>query len=589
MWVKGYEPAVIGELIDTAMGRRKASLVIKNAKLVNVLTSEIEKGIDVAFQGNRIALVGNANDSIGDNTRVIEADGLYLSPGFIDGHMHIESTMLTPGQFARAVLPIGTTTIFADPHEIENVSGLTGLRYFLKAASVLPMRIYMLEASCVPANPPFETNGATIGEKEIRSTIGLDGVAGLGEVMNYEGVINLDGRMLGEITQTLIGGKVVEGHAPQISGKDLSAYIAAGVSTDHECSTKEEAMEKVRRGMMVYVREGSSELNLKEVIKAITEGGMDSRNFALCTDDRDPPSLIEQGHINYVIKRAIEEGLNPITAIQLATINPATHYGVSNLLGAIAPFRMADAVLFEEIADPRPKYVIANGMIVAENEELTVQIRQISPPPGVINTVHLNPLARSDFEVAIKGDSAKARVIELIKDSIITRGIMETINGVGGKAVLPKEISKLAVFERHGKGNNRALGFVKGFGLKGGAVASTVAHDSHNLMVLGNDDGDMAEAANNVIKMNGGIAIVYKGRALASLELPIGGLMSDEKLEVVNRKLAKVNEAWKQLGCNIPTPSITMSFLALSVLPALRITDMGLLDTEKFKFVPLIE
>jgi len=589
MRIKGYDPAAIGDLIDTAMGRRKASLVIRKARLVNVLTSEIENGIDVAFQGDRIALVGNADDSIGDDTKVIEADGLYLTPGFIDGHMHIESTMLTPDQFARAVLPIGTTTVFADPHEIENVCGVPGLRYFLKAASVLPMRIYLLEASCVPANPGFETNGAVIGENEVGSTIGLDGVAGLGEVMNYEGVINKDGRMLGEIIQTLQSGKVVEGHAPQLSGKGLSAYIAAGVSTDHECSTKEEAMEKARRGMMIYVREGSSQLNLKEVIRAITEGGVDSRNFALCTDDRDPPSLINQGHINYVIRRAIEEGLSPITAVQLATINPATHYGVSNLLGSIAPFRMADAALLEEITDPKPRYVFINGRVIARDGALAVQIRQMNPPSEVVNTVHLRPLARRDFEIALEKPSAKARVIELIEGSPLTRGTTETIKGVGGQAVLSKGLSKLAIFERHGKGSNRALGLVRGFALNGGAVASTVAHDSHNLMVLGNDDGDMAEAANRVIKMQGGISIVRDGQPLASLELPVGGLMSDRKLEIVSRKLGQVNAAWVRLGCNIPTPSMTMSFLALSVQPALRITDMGLLDTEKFTLVPLFE
>jgi len=580
-------------LVDTAMGRVKADLVVKNGKLVNVFTGEIIEGVDVAIKGDRIALVGKADHAIGDSTQVVDASGKYLVPGFLDGHVHIESSMMTVTGFARAVLPHGTTTVFADPHEIANVLGLDGVKLMLDESRGVPLKVYISLPSCVPATTPeFETAGAEITPEDVEEAMKWEGVVALGEVMNYPGVLMGDDKMHGEIAATLKAGKVVEGHFYGNLEEELNAYAAAGITSCHESTSKEAGLAKVRLGIYAMIREGSAWRDLAEVIRAATETRIDTRRICIVSDDRHPEHLLSEGHMDHIVRRAIEEGVDPVTAIQMATLNTAEHFKVDHEVGAIAPARYADILLLDNLSKVSVNTVIADGKVVAKEGKLTVDIPTPTYPDFAKKTVRLpKPLTPEDFEIRAPAPegTAKVRVIEVIEASVLTKHLVVDAPISDGKVVASPELdlAKVAVIERHKGTGNKGLGFVRGFGFKGGAVASTVAHDSHNLLIVGMDDRDMALAGNKLAEVGGGMIAVRDGKVLGLVELPIAGLMSDEPVEEVVKKVDGLANAWKELGCEMIYPFMTMALLALPVIPELRITDKGLVDTVTYKMVNL--
>ena len=580
-------------LVDTAMGHQKADLVVRNASLVNVNSGEILEKQDVAVKKDRIALVGNAQHTIGRDTQIVDAEGKCLAPGFIDGHVHIESAMVTATQFARAVLPHGTTTVFVDPHEMTNVLGLDGVRFFLNESRGLPLKVLITVASCVPAAPGFETSGAVIGPKEIEEAMKWKGVVALGEMMNYPGVLSSDVQVHGELAATFKAGRVVEGHAVNLLGKEFAAYAAAGITSCHESTKKIQAVQKLRLGMYAMLRESSASRDIAETIRAVTEEKLDSRHVVLVTDDREPRSILEEGHVNYVVRRAIQEGVDPIAAIQMATLNVAEHYECARELGNIAPARYADMLILDDLKTATVNTVIADGRVISRAGKLLTQIQPAKFPSYVRNTVRLKELpSASDLDIISKtgNGSVRVRAIGVIPASVQTRHL-ELEAPVKNNKVnvnLDEDLVKIAVFERHAGTGNRGLGFIKGLGIKEGAVASTVAHDSHNLVVAGADDEDMLVASKTVVESEGGLVVVRNRKVLAHLPLPIGGLMSNETVENVSEKIERIRDAWTELGSNLPSPYMTLSFTTLSVIPELRITDKGLLDTVQFRFVPPI-
>ena len=587
---------VTKELVATALGKIKADLVIKNGTLVNVYTGELIENVNVAVKGDRIAHIGNKIDHvIGDHTKVIDAKGAYLVPGFLDGHVHIESSMLLPSEFAKAVLPHGTTAVFADPHEIANVLGLKGIKLMLEDSEDLPLKVYIAIPSCVPASfPEFETAGAAIGPKEVEEVLQWENVVALAEMMNYPGVLMGDDKVHGEIQVTLKHGKVVEGHYadPELDEK-LSAYIAAGITSCHESTRRIDALERARRGIWAMIREGSAWHDLEEVIKAVTERRIDTRRIILVTDDRHPEDILVEGHIDHVVRRAIQEGVDPITAIQMVTVNTAEHYKVDLDVGGIAPAKFADILIVENLAKVKISTVIANGKVVAKDGKLTVNIKRKDVPEWATKTMNVKrKLTSEDFiiKAPIKEGTVKAHVVQVIEAKVTTKHLIEEIPVVNYelKPKIEDDIAKAAVIERHHGTGAMGIGLVKGFGFKEGAIASTVAHDSHNLLVAGVDEKDMAFAANKLIDVGGGMIVVRNQEILGLVELPVAGLMSTEDAETVSEKVRKLAEGWRQIGRKMVSPFMTMALLSLSVLPELRITDQGIIDTLKFQKIPLI-
>lgn len=582
-------------LVDTAMGRTKADLVVQNASLVNVNSGEILEDQSIATKGGRIAIVGNVQHTIGPDTEIIDAKGKWVAPGFIDGHVHVESAMVTGTEFARAVLPHGSTTVFIDPHEIANVLGLEGVRFFINEALRLPLKMLITFPSCVPAAPGFETSGASIGPKEVQEAMGWKGVVALGEMMNYPGVLASDPNVHGEIAATLQTGRVVEGHAVDLLDRDLAAYAAAGITSCHESTKKIQAIQKLRDGMYAMLREASGARDVADTIRCVTEEKLDSRHVCLVTDDREPNALIQEGHIDHVIRRAIQEGTDPVEAIQMATLNVAEHYECARELGNIAPARYADLVILDKLETVSVSTVIADGKVVSRNGKLTAKPPAPTYPESARNSMHLKrPPNPEDLIIRTKtkSDSVKVRAIGVMPTNIITRHLESEVPVKDGQALAnPKEdVAKIAVFERHKRSGNVAVGFIKGLELREGAVASTVGHDSHNLVVAGMDDGSMIEAANLLAQSGGGMTAVKDQEILSHLPLPIAGLMSDKSVETVAKQMEELRDAWSKLGSTLPSPTITLAFTTLSVIPELRITDKGLLDTVQFKFVnPIIE
>ncbi len=581
-------------LVDTAMGREKADLVVRNASLVNVNSGEILEEQDVAVKSDRIALVGNCTHTIGPHTQVIDAKGKYLVPGFIDGHVHIESAMVTPTQFVRAVAPHGTTTVFVDPHEITNVLGLDGVRLFLEEARTLPMKILVTLPSCVPAAPGFETSGAAIGPREVETAMGWKGVVALGEMMNYPGVLSSDEKVHAEISATLRAHRVVEGHAVDLLNGKLAAYTAAGITSCHESTKKIHAMQKIRLGMYAMLREGSAWRDVADTIRSITEEKMDPRHVCLVTDDREPSSILREGHVDHVVRRAIEEGVNPVTAIQMATLNVADHYECARELGSISPARYADMLILDKLTTVDVNTVISDGKVICRNGKLLVDIKPSTYPDFARKSVHLKELPTSEALVvkAKASGTVRVRTIGVIGGSAYTRSLESESRVKNGEVTVDPDadLAKIAVFERHHASGRSAVGFVKGFELKEGAVASTVAHDSHNLVVAGTNDDDMLWAVKALVDVGGGLVAVKGRKILAQVPLPIGGLMSDKPVEVVSDEVERLKDAWVKLGCSLPSPYMTLSLTTLSVIPELRITDKGLLDAVNFKFLnPVIE
>lgn len=557
---------------------------------MNVNTGEIEEDVDVAVKRDRIALVGEAKHTVGPRTEVIDARGMYLAPGLIDAHMHIESSMVTPTQFARAVLPRGTTTVFVDPHEIGNVMGMLGVRYMLRESLSLPLKVYFTLPSCVPAFPGFETAGAAIGPLDISKALKWPNVVALGEMMNYPGVLSLDKNVMGKIRATLEAGMLVEGHSPGLRDRSLSAYVAAGITSCHEATSKEEAVEKLRRGMYLQVREGSAWLDLKETIRAVTEGGVDSRHVCLVTDDREPGSLVREGHMDHVVRRAVEEGVSPVVAIQMATINPAEHYEMGRYLGSISPMRSADLLLLPSLEDFRPSMVMADGRVVARDGRLEVDIKQPKAPKQMVESIHLKRLpVPEDFVIRAPEErgTVEVRAIGVTGGSVYTKELIEEVAVRDSEAQISrsKDVLKVAVVERHHGRGNKAVAFTKGFGFKDGAVASTVAHDSHNLLLVGADERDMAFAARTVTEQGGGMVAVRGKHVVGSIRLPVAGLLSERPVEEVAEEAEGLLEAWRRMGCEMVEPFMTMSLITLTVLPELRLSDKGLLNTRTFRFV----
>lgn len=592
-----YQLAQVTEqLVAVAMGRQPAEVVIKNGRLVNVLTGEIQNGIDVAITHGRIAYVGeDASHTIGEATQVIDATDQYITPGFMDGHIHIESSMITVSEYSKAVVPHGTTAVYMDPHEIANVLGLPGIRLMIDESKHVPLRVFVAMPSCVPAAPGFEDTGASIGPEEVREAMEWEEVVGLGEMMNFPGVIYGDKQMHSELQATLAANKTITGHfSLPDTGRALVAYTSAGVRCDHESVRMEDALAKMRLGMYAQFREGSAWHDLKEVARSITEHRIDTRLATLVSDDTHPHTLMEQGHLDHIVRRAIEEGINPVTAIQMVTLNVAECFGMSRDLGSVAPGKCADILLLSDLTRVKIEQVFINGQLVAKQGKMLVNSPEFLYPGFARQSVRLAAeLMPIDFAIPTSNphvSSVIARVMQIIEAKVGT---------VAKQLVLPvvdgfvdndpgQDVAKAAVVERHHGTGTMGLGFVQGFQLKEGAVASTVAHDCHNLLIVGTNDADMAFAGNKLAEVGGGMVVVRDGEVLALLPLPIAGIMSDRPLAEVAAAVAEVDKAWKTLGCNLVSPFMTMALLALAVLPELRLTNRGLVDTVNFEFVDLI-
>jgi len=583
---------IIDKLIQTAEGLIKADIVIRKGSLVNVNSGEIIESVDVAIEDEWIALIGDASHCIGEKTKVIDARGMYITPGFIDAHVHIESSMLTVSEFASAVIPHGTTTVFADPHEIANVLGVDGVKLIIDEAKYTPLKVYITVPSCVPSSPTLETPGAIIGPKEVTQLLNLDSVIALGEMMDFPGVLQLRKDVLDKIRAALKMGKQVEGHDAGLTGKDLIAYAASGISSSHELTTKSDAINRLRLGMYAYLREGSAWLDVAETIKAITEEKLDHRHVCLVTDDREANSIYIEGHMDHVVRRAIEEGVDPIRAIQMATLNPAEHYGVDRYIGSVAPARKADILLLENLTKVKVNTVLIDGKIVVEDKRMSINIPRYNYPRWATETVKVGrKITKEDFAIKVSQDTdtIEVNVIEAFPGSVLTKREIYELPVENGE-IKPeplKSIYKLAVIERHHATGNIGLGFVKGFGFKIDALATTVAHDSHNLLVIGTNDEDMTLAVNKLIELGGGIITIKNHETISIIDLPIAGLMSNKPYEEVSSRLEHMYRLWKKLGCDWPSPFMTISLLALPVLPEIRLTDKGLVDVVEQKIISL--
>jgi len=561
-------------LIAVAKGERPADLILANARVINVFNGEIEEG-DVAVYKGYIAGVGDYKEA----KKTIDLEGKYLSPGFINGHIHIESSMLDIDQYARAAVARGTLAIITDLHELANVCGTEGINYILNKAGKLPLDVFLMAPSCVPATH-LETSGACVTEDDIRKLLKREDVLGLGEMMNYPGVLSGDKTVLGKIAGA--GGKIIDGHSPGVSGKELDAYIAAGIRSDHESVTFEEGKEKLQKGMHLMIREGSSEKNLEALLPLVTDKTY--KRCLLVIDDRSCSDLLRDGDMDAVIRKAIKLGLEPVRAIQLATINTAEYYNLKEL-GAIGAGYRANLAVINNIADFNVEMALYGGEVVAENGKALFNAPEASWKLG--NTINMKPFEVSDLKLKTKKDILP--VIELVPGQIITSRKDEKLEKRGGivQPDIERDILKLVVVERHGASGNIGLGLVKGFGLKNGALISSIAHDSHNIIAVGTSDDDIYEGIKEIEKLGGGLAVVSGGRVLASLALPIGGLMSDEPLEKVVEGFDKLKHTVAGLGVKMPSPFAALSFLALPVIPEIRLTDKGLVDVNSFKILDI--
>ncbi len=583
-------------LVDVAMGRKPADLVIRNGRWVCVQSGEIIPGIDIAIVGERIAFVGeNAGHAIGKQTKVIEANDRFLVPGLLDGHMHIELGMLTVTEFVRAVIPYGTTAMFVDPHEIANVFGLRGVRLMVEEAAIQPIHVWVQMPSCVPSAPGLETPGVSLGPAEVAEAMTWGGVIGLGEVMNFPGVFLGDEKMHAEMAEARKAGKVIGGHyaSPDL-GLPFHGYVAGGPEDDHEGTRAEDAVIRVRQGMKAMLRFGSAWHDVAAQIKAVTELGMDPRHFILCTDDSHSETLVNEGHVNRAVKEAISHGLAPITAIQMVTINPSEHFGVSHDVGMIAPGRYGDILITSDLTTLEAEVVVSKGKIISEMGKLSIELPVYPYPEWAVDSVHLgHPLSVEDFcLIAPKEGTYTANVIEIIENQAPTRHLRLPIITKFGEIQpdLGRDIAKIAVVERHKATGGVQVGLVTGFGFNTPcAIASTVAHDSHHMIVVGSNEGDMAIAANQLAKLGGGQIVVQEGKILGQVELPIAGLMSNERADIVAKKAKTVLEGFIACGCKLNNPNMQLSLLALVVIPELRISDLGLVDVNRFEFIPVLE
>ena len=582
-------------LVAVAAGRAPADTVVRGGILVNVQSREILDGWQVAIADGRFAYVGpDASHCIGADTEVIEANGRYLIPGLCDAHMHIESGMLTPAEFAAAVIPHGTTTMFTDPHEIANVLGLAGVRMMHDEALMQPVNIYTQMPSCAPSAPGLETTGFEISAQDVAEAMAWPGIIGLGEMMNFPGVVNGDPQMLAEMAATMNAGKTVGGHyASPDKGHAFSAYVAGGPADDHEGTAEADAIARVRLGMRSMMRLGSAWYDVESQITAVTEKGLDPRNFILCTDDCHSGTLVNDGHMNRVVRHAIACGCDPLIALQMATINTATHFGLERELGSIAPGRRADMILTSDLKTLPIEHVIARGQTVAIDGKITVKCPHYAWPDSARHTVHMGKiLGASDFEIKAPDgkNTVTAKVIGVVENQAPTEALLADLPVSNGIVEGENGVCQIALVERHRATGDVVNGFVSGFGYTGQmAIASTVAHDSHHMIVVGTSRDDMALAANRLGEVGGGVTVWKDGRELSLVKLPIAGLMSDSPAAEVAAKADEMVAAMAACGCTLNNAYMQHSLLALVVIPALRISDLGLVDVTKFEITDLFE
>jgi len=560
------------ELIEVALGEAPADLQL-HGTLLNVYIGELQDAY-IAVKGGRIAYVGSKPLKARES---LEVEGVIL-PAYIDGHLHIESSLLIPSRFAEAVIPRGTGCVVIDPHEIANVLGVEGVRFMVEDARRTPLKVYVMAPSCVPATN-LETSGAELGV-ELRR---LPEVIGLGEMMNYPGVLSLDEAVISKLKA--FSDAAVDGHAPGLRGAELSAYISTGIGSDHECISPGEAYEKLSQGMWIMIREGSASKNLKALAPLARRG---YRRLMFVSDDIHVDDILSDGHMDRCLRRAVEEGVDPIEAVRMATLNPAEYFGLRHL-GAISPGKSADLVVVNNLRDFEASLIILDGEIAAREGRYLAGIRGDLPDAARRRTMNMPPATPDRIEIRYEGDEARVRVIGVIEDQIYTDSLTHTLSVDGGvvKPDVENDVLKVCVFERHRGSGRIGRGFVKGFGLKSGAIASTVAHDSHNLIAVGVDDRDICTAANRLREMNGGLIVVEGGEAKAELPLPVAGLMSTLRAEEVAGRVEYLHREAEKLGCKLRSPFMKLSFLALPVIPKLRITDYGLIDVENFQIVSL--
>ena len=585
-------------LIDVAMGRKPADIVIRNGQWVSVQSAEIIPNTDIAVVDGHIAYVGeDVTHCIGKDTQIINADGRFLVPGLLDGHMHIESGMLTVTEFVRAVAPLGSTGLFVDPHEIANIFGLEGVKLMLDEALRQPIHVWVQMPSCVPSAPGLETTGAEIGPDEVTEAMTWEGIIGLGEMMNFPGVFNSDEKMLAEMTATHMAGKVIGGHyASEDLGLPFHGYVAGGAEDDHEGTNLEDAVARVRQGMKVMLRFGSAWFDVERQVKAITEKGLDPRHFILCTDDSHAETLTTEGHMDRVLRHAIVQGLEPITAIQMMTLNTAEHFGLARKLGMIAPGRWADIVLVKDLREFHADIVIVKGEVIVEGGEWKIDLPEVNYPDWATNSVNLQkPLKADDFVLLSEDEDSNeilANVIGVIENQAPTKHLHMSVTSHNGELQINnnQDIAKVALVERHKGTGGVTVGLVSGFGFtENCAFASTVAHDCHHMIVVGTDEADMAKATNHLAHSGGGQVAVKGGKVIGQVDLQIAGLMSNKRAEVVAQETATVLDGFRACGCMLNNPNMQLSLLALVVIPELRISDLGLVDVNKFEIISVLE
>jgi adenine deaminase len=583
-------------LVSCAMGREPADMVIRNGRWVCVQSGEIIPSTDIAVLDGRIAYVGpDAAHTIGPNTEVIDAAGRFLVPGLLDAHMHVESGMLTVTEFVRAVLPRGTTGMFIDPHEIANVFGLRGVRLMVDEALQQPIPVFVQVPSCVPSAPGLETSGALIGPEEVAEAMHWPGIIGLGEMMNYPAVIASDELVHAEMAVTQQARKIIGGHYPaQDLGLPFHGYAAGGPQDDHEGTRVEDAVARVRQGMRIMMRYGSAWHDVVEQIRAVTEQGLDSRYFLLCTDDSHSATLIQEGHMDRVLRHAIAQGVSPMTAVQMATINTAEYFGLTRDLGLIAPGRLANIVLVPDLDDFQADMVIVSGQVAAQAGRLLMDLPEVRYPDWALQSVQLKrPLNAQDFRLLSAANSTvMANVIGVIENQAPTRHLRLPVQVQSGQVMpdLARDLAKVALVERHQGTGEIQVGLVQGFGFdQPCAVASTIAHDSHHMIVVGTDEASMAAAANHLAAVGGGQVVVLQGEIVGQVNLPIAGLISNERAEEVAKQAETILAGFRACGSNLNNPNMQLSLLSLVVIPDLRMSDKGLVDVNNMQVLPVLE
>ncbi len=566
-------------LIDVATGRKPADLLLANGQVVNVLSNEVYRA-DVAISQGRIAGIGSY-----EADEVVDLEGQYVCPGFIDSHVHIESSMLSVPEFAQLVVTRGTTAVITDPHELANVLGAEGVRFMLSSSKYCPIYVYVMLSSCVPASH-LESNGAELTAVDLVPLLSDEWVLGLGEMMNFPGVVGNDSEVVDKLR--IAGEYNIDGHAPGLTGRDLVAYVASGIQTDHECTSLEEASERLRLGMMIMIREGSPARDLDALLPLITPATAD--RFLFCSDDKDVHDLMEEGHIDCMVRRAIAAGVDPPLAVRVASYNAARHFGLRRV-GAICPGYHAALVVLEDLTDCRVTQVYQGGQLVAEDGKCTYEPPTGRRQPILRSTINVPWLKVDHFRVPCdSANTARVHVIEVVQDQLRTDRSVETVPVASGNAQADpsQDLAKVAVVERHQASGNIGLGFVRGFGLQRGAIASSVAHDAHNIIVAGTNDQDIYTAAVQLVKIRGGLAVAADGEVLADCPLPIAGLMSDRPAAELRELLLTVRSAAADIGCTIRRPFMALSFLSLSVIGSLKVTDQGLIDVERFELVDVL-